>query len=72
LSLPGWDNETVTQASFDRSGDFTMSYELIIRKPWGQTIRYHSRTIGVLLSIAELHLGIWRIRGSEGLTLASH
>ena len=49
-----------------------MNYELIVRKPWGQVIRYHSRTMGVLLSIAELHRGIWRIRGREGMTLASH
>ena len=49
-----------------------MNYELIVRKPWGQVIRYHSCTMGVLLSIAELHRGIWRIQGREGLTLASH
>ena len=49
-----------------------MNYELVIRKPWGQVIRYHSRTMGVLLSIAELHRGIWSIRGLGGLTLASH
>jgi hypothetical protein len=52
--------------------DITVNYELIIRKPWGQIIRYHSRTMGVLLSVAELHAGIWRIRGREGLILASH
>jgi len=49
-----------------------MNYELIIRKPWGQIIRYHSRTMGVLLSIAELHRGIWQIRSGKTLTLASH